>query len=138
MLYLGRALLRLGSCRGARWAAERSLRRAPELDASWKYGNMLHHAQLILGRVAVRQGDVAKASEHLLEAAHVPPSPQLRSFGPNMALAKELLELGETSVVLEYLTLCERFWELGHPRLEEWKAALREGKTPAFGPNLLY
>ena len=39
-------------------------------------------------------GDSLAAGKYLVEAAHTPGSPQLNSFGPNVTLAKELLEMG--------------------------------------------
>lgn len=65
--------------------------------AGWNSGNRIHHGNLILGRIALTQGDVAEAKTRLLAAGKTPGSPQLNSFGPNMMLAKELLELGELS-----------------------------------------
>jgi hypothetical protein len=61
-----------------------------------------HYGNLVLGRLALREGDVAKAKEHLLESANTPGSPVQCSFGPNMALAKEQLERGERGAVVEY------------------------------------
>lgn len=40
-------------------------------------------------------------------------SPQLKSFGPSMGLAKELVRDGEKEAVIEYLKLCAQFWESG-------------------------
>ncbi|MEM8947647.1 MAG: RNA polymerase subunit sigma-24, partial [Planctomycetota bacterium] len=65
-------------------------------------------------------------------------SPQMDSFGPNMTLAKELLEKGEKEVVLEYFELCRTFWDMGHGRLDQWAKDVKAGNTPVFGPNLLY
>jgi hypothetical protein len=55
-----------------------------------------------------------------------------------MTLAKELLEKGESDVVLQYFTLCRNFWEDGRHRLDEWTSAVRRGEIPDFGPNLSY
>ena len=53
-------------------------------------------------------------------------------------LAKELLEAGETAVVLEYFELCRRFWVMGAPYLAQWTAAIQESRIPDFGANLRY
>jgi len=53
-----------------------------------------------------------------------------------MVLANELLEKGETEVVLEYFDLCEKFWKHQPERLEAWKKAVKAGSKPDFGPNL--
>lgn len=99
-------------------------------------GNAVHHGNLILGRLALGSGDLAKAKKHLIEAGKTPGSPQLNSFGPNMTLAKELLEKGEKEIVLEYFQFCSEFWK--RDRLKQWTDEVEEGRVPNFGGNLLY
>jgi len=104
----------------------------------WNYGNAIHDGNLVLGLVALRSDDIAGAKTYLLAAGKTPGSPQLNSFGPNMKLAKALLEKGERDAVLEYFSLCRTFWKLGGARLDSWSAAVRSGVTPDFGANLLF
>lgn len=99
-------------------------------------GNAVHHGNLVLGRLALQAGDVEKAKSFLLEAGKTQGSPQLDSFGPNMTLAKELLERGEREVVLEYFQLCAKFWKGGE--LDNWSAVVKGGGMPDFGANLWY
>ena len=108
------------------------------VEHNWNAGNNLHHGNLILGRVALAKGDVAKAKEHLLAAGRTTGSPQLDSFGPNMALALELLKRSERDVVLEYLELCRKFWDMGGDQLDSWSATIKDGGIPDFGANLVY
>jgi hypothetical protein len=96
----------------------------------------VHHGNLILGHVALRGGDIAAAKTYLLKAGETSGSPQLNSFGPNMALAKELLEQGEPDIVLKYFGLCGKFWD--GKELEEWTALVKGGLIPDFGANLVY
>ncbi|HWM91237.1 MAG TPA: RNA polymerase subunit sigma-24 [Thermoanaerobaculia bacterium] len=105
-------------------------------SGNWNDGDMLHQGNLVLGRIALRNGDVTKAKEHLLAAGKVSGSPVLGSFGPNMRLAKELLEKGEREVVLEYFRLCGSFWK--KDELKVWAKEVRAGKIPEFGGNLEY
>lgn len=63
-------------------------------------------------------------------------APTLNSFGPNMSLAKELLERGEREVVLEFFELCRTFWECEEGRLDTWSDDVRRGEIPNFGANL--
>jgi hypothetical protein len=84
----------------------------------------------------LRQGNAAEAKNYLLAAGQTPGSPQRDSFGPNMALAKELLEKGETDAVVSYIDLCRKFWKMGSEQLNLWSAAVKEGRLPDFGPNL--
>jgi hypothetical protein len=93
----------------------------------------------VLGRVALhRDKDPVRAQSELLLASSTPGSPTLGSFGPNMTLAKELLEQGERQTVLEFLTRCRTFWKMGSERLDAWTAMVKGGGMPAFGPNLAY
>jgi hypothetical protein len=104
----------------------------------WNYGNAVHKAHLMLGRVAVVRGDLTRAEAELLAAARVPGSPQLASFGPNMQLALELLQAGRKECVLEYFALCEKFLELGKRQLHAWSDDIKSGRQPAVGGNLIY
>lgn len=99
-------------------------------------GDLHHHANLVLGRIALVEGDVERAGDHLLAAADTQGSPPMRSFGPNMRLAKELLELGHHDIVLEYLKRCAEFWP--DPKLDVWTVQVRSGQTPNFMANLFY
>jgi hypothetical protein len=55
-----------------------------------------------------------------------------------MLLAKELLERGETEVVLEYFELCKKFWASPHRKLEQWAEDVKSNRIPQFGGNLAY
>ena len=71
-------------------------------------------------------------------AGQTPGSPQLNSFGPNMSLAKELAEKGETDAVIQYFDQCRKFWRMGADKLDTWTKAVKAGIVPDFGGNLLY
>ncbi len=116
--------------------AQELLRLAQDFKGDWNYGNALHHGNRILGLVALKNGDVANAKAYLLASGKTPGSPQLNSFGPNMSLAKVLLEAGEKATVLEYLRLCKNFWK--DQKLPVWIAAVEAGEMPDFGANLSY
>jgi hypothetical protein len=100
------------------------------------YGNAIYDANEVLGRVALRHGDIAHAGILLLEAGRTPGSLQLSSLGPDMTLTLELLEKGERTVVLQFFDLCRRFWPSGLPQLDAWSRTVREGGIPKFGANL--
>lgn len=106
-------------------------------ESNWNFGNAVHHGNLILGRLALNSGDVELAKLHLIKAGETPGSPQLNSFGPNMTLAKELLEKEERQSVLDYLALCGKFWR-NHDQLEAWAGEVATGRIPDFGANLSY
>jgi tetratricopeptide (TPR) repeat protein len=104
----------------------------------WNSGNNVHHGNNVLGRIALRSGDVETARKHLIAAGRTSGSPQLDSIGPNMSLAKELLEKGEKEAVLEFFDLCSRFWKMDRGRLKAWAATVKQGGIPDFGANLAY
>jgi len=98
----------------------------------------VHHAQIVLGRVALVNGDLKEAKERLVLAGQTAGSPALKTFGPNMSLAKELLEKGERDTVVKYFDECATFWKDHQEKLAQWTAQVRAGETPQFGANLLY
>jgi len=118
--------------------ASELLQDAPKYKKSWNYGNAIHTGNIILGRIALRRGDVPGADQYLLAAGATPGSPQLDSFGPNMSLAKELLEKGERDTVLAYLQSCTKFWQMGGTKLQGWIATVKGGGAPDFSSNLNY
>jgi tetratricopeptide (TPR) repeat protein len=132
-----RAALAAGESEKAGEYAAKALEGAADFPKDWNYGNVIHHGNLVLGQIALAKGDLDGAVKRLLQAGQTPGSPQLDTFGPNMALAKALLEHGKTEPVLEYLELCRRFWE--HPeKIDRWKRAIENGSVPDFGANLRY
>jgi hypothetical protein len=107
--------------------------KSPMLD-----GQGVHDGHMVLGLVALHEANVVKAKAELAEAGKATGSPVLMSFGPNMSLAKALLEKGERDAVLEYFAACRRFWQMGGARLDEWTAAVKKGEVPNFQANLVY
>ena len=86
---------------------------------------------MVLGVVSLRRGNVTEAKYHLHESTQFTGSAAvLGSFGPNVALAKELLEKGEMEAVLAYFEACRGFWKMGAQKLDSWSAAVRAGRTP--------
>ena len=57
-----------------------------------------------------------------------------------MALAKALLEIGERKVVLDYFTLCPKFWksDRAKEKLDKWGVLAAAGRIPDFQANLDY
>ena len=122
----------------ARAYAEQSLSTAAATRVGWNVGNLIHKGNLVLGRIAVREGRIADALLFLGRSGETPGSPQLNSFGPNMSLARDLLVAGETEVVLAYFESCRAFWKMGGNQLDRWTVEVRAGKVPNFGANLRY
>jgi hypothetical protein len=114
------------------------LKDAQDTKGNWDNGNEIHQGNVVLGRVALHRGDVEGAKQHLLAAGETPGSPQLDSFGPNMSLAKELLEKGERDTVISYLEACAKFWKMDRGNLQNWIATIKGGGMPDFGGQLVY
>ena len=132
---LAMAAFVIGDTDKARTYAETMLADIPD---DWNRGNRVHYGNLVLGRVALADGDLRGAAQYLLAAGRTPGSPQLNSFGPDMALARDLLERGETQTVLRYLALCLDFWEMGQASLKSWIALIEGGRTPDFSRHLRF
>ena len=132
---LGTSAFHAGNIEKAAAYAEEMLEENVE---DWNHGNRIHFGNLILGRIALLEGNMDEAKSRLLAAGETPGSPQLNSFGPDMALASELLKRGEADIVLEYLSLCLDFWESGYGDLEDWMARIEQGGTPNFRHNLRF
>jgi len=130
--------LQAGNVQEAEALANELARLAPKYTNDWNYGNAIQGANQVLGRIALSKGDVAEAKKRLLASAESKGSPQMNSFGPNMQLAKALLEKGEKDVVLDYFQRCGKFWKMGEDRLAAWTASVKKGEIPEFGPNLNY
>ncbi len=101
---------------------------APERD--WNDGNAIYAGNALLGRVAFARGDREAAKLHLSRAGRTQGSPQLNSFGPDLALANELLEAGESEAVLAFLGDVAKFWAGHRRRLDLWRMRIEKGERP--------
>lgn len=128
----------LGRTNDARTYATEALTLAPSLKGNWNYGNAIHDGNMVLGRIALSEGRKTEAIRYLHAAGDTPGSPQLATFGPNMSLAKDLLEHGERDVVLEYFEQCRKFWKNGGPKLYVWTLDVKNGAMPHFDSQLTY
>jgi TonB family protein len=135
---LAKAALAAGNEEKAGNYATEMLAIAVQYPKDWNYGNAVHFGNMILGRIALHHGDVTSARRYLLESGRTPGSPQLGSFGPNVTLAKELIEVNERATALEYFALCRSFWKMGGQKLDDWSKIVRAGGMPDFGANLLF
>jgi len=133
-----KAAFELGKLEEARRYAQELLDLAPRFPDDWNYGNAIHDGHMVLGRLALRKDDLEAAKRELLLAGATPGSPQLDSFGPNVSLAKDLLERKEVDTVVQYFALCGRFWELENGNLKRWAILAKAGEMPDFGANLVY
>lgn len=106
--------------------------------AHWNFRDHHYQGHLVLGSIALAEGDIEEAKRHLLAAGESMASSEPDAVEPNMSLAGELLKKGEKEVVLEYFSLCSRTWERGRDQLERWSVLVQAGLEPDFGGNLYY
>ena len=107
----GYALLEGGELDGALEVADALLRDAASSDEDdWNYGNLIHHAHILRGKVFLQRRDLPGAAAELVAAGATPGSPQLDSFGPDFTLAWALLLANEDAAILTYLHAVARFW----------------------------
>lgn len=119
----------------ARGHAEAMLASSP---SDRNQGDYLHYGNLVLGRIALAEGHLDEARNRLLAAGRTRSAPLRRFGGPDMALARQLLDRGQTRIVLQYLELCLDIWEQGEPDLRDWIALIEAGRTPDFDHNFAF
>jgi tetratricopeptide (TPR) repeat protein len=121
--------------------AEELLRQGPVQESAWGRGVSIHKGNLMLGRIALVEGNVERAKGRLMSAISVPESPPHLLFVagmPNMSLAKDLLESGESTVVLDYLRKCAEYSPEDRDLVDGWVSEVESGCVPDFGANLFY
>jgi tetratricopeptide (TPR) repeat protein/thiol-disulfide isomerase/thioredoxin len=122
-------------------AAERAQQSidSTQKDSDPNHGGDLHVGNIVLGRIALKKGDIEEAKRRLLAAGNTTSTPVLMSFGPNWNLAQDLFAKGERETVLAYIDLCRKFWTSDRGRLDTWAASIRNGGSPNFlgGPAVL-
>jgi len=126
------AAFNLGEYGLARELAEQALALSHSFKENWNYGNALHYAHTTMGLLALRSEDLPQAARELAMSGRAPGSPQLRSFGPTMQLAKAMLKVGAAEPVLEYLQQCRAFWTMGGEWIDVWERKVRLGLVPNF------
>jgi hypothetical protein len=97
------------------------------------YGFGMHTAHVVLGQLALRSNDIEAAKARLMKAGQVEAAERLAEQGPDMALAMDLLKLGEKEAVLQFLKHCKRLWgdSPDSGLLSEWTTDVTAGKIPA-------
>ncbi len=121
--------LRAGERTTASAYAQELLNTAPRYRKSWIYGNAIFEGHSILGEVALDEGNLPLALEHLRMSGKTPGSPQLDSGGADLTLANRLLAQGERDAVLAFLDEISRFWK-NSEKLDYFREEVKEGRTP--------
>lgn len=85
----------------------------------------LHQLHQTLGSVLLAKNDINAACQELLASVSAGPVSECYMFLPQRSLAKQLLRLGRSNVVCEYLRRCTRVWSYGQIQLFCWWLSLR-------------
>ena len=101
---------------------------AEHFPLDWNYSSALHQSRIILGKLALQDGDIASAKRFLLAAASVPLSDALNQRTPDLTLAQSLLDKGEKDAVLDYLRQCKKIWPDGGDKLDYWLKHIARGE----------
>lgn len=110
--------------------ATENLELAAVYRCNWNFGNAVHDTNRVLGLVSLKNGDTDAAVGYLLKAGQSPGSPQLETFGPDLDLANELLQLGKSDAVMSYLKDIKSFWEMDNGKIDTWLAEIEKGEKP--------
>ncbi len=133
MPYLAQIAFDLGQYEKAKTYAEQLIKISTEIRTP---GIGIFHGNHLLGRLAMLDNDIPAAKKYLQKAGKTSGGPALNSFGPKMTLAKELLEVGEKEVVLEYFSNCRKFWSRGNDKLDQWTQDVKNDRIPNFQKHL--
>jgi hypothetical protein len=107
------------------------------------YEEAVHQGNIVLGRIALAENDIAKAKEHLLIAIKATLRSEFVWLSEiDLDLARELLAKGEKDAVLEYLRLClslrerekeaEEAYKSEISALKSWQEQIKTGKVPSL------
>jgi tetratricopeptide (TPR) repeat protein len=98
----------------------------------------IHAGNIVLGLIALKNDDVAGAETYLLAAARTKgKSVIMDRWGPNLALAKALLDKGQNDIVLEYFQSCKSF-VTKNPKLDDGIAMLKSGRARDLSQEYLW
>jgi tetratricopeptide (TPR) repeat protein len=134
---IAEAALRTGDRDKAARRARELLRAADAVPRDWDYGNAVHTGHIVLGKIAAARGRLAVAERHLIAAGDTPGSPQLNSFGPDLDLARDLLERGCSKTVIAYLNRIAKFWESRRDALARCVREIEAGRRPRLEAHAL-
>jgi len=132
---VAKAAFKAGHLDKARTYSTELLAIAPSFDRNWNYGNAIYTGNSILALIALGEGDMNLARTYMLAASLTPGSPQLDSFGPDLTIAKEMLDRGEREAVVNFLNNVSKFWDGRVETITEWKEIIRRGQIPIFRPQ---
>lgn len=134
--HLAKASIQIGHYEDAKEYSEKLLYLSNSYKDNWSYGNAIHDANMVLGLVALHIKDIELSKEYLAKAGDTPGSYQIKNVGPNMMLAKALVEIGEFDAVTLYLNKIKNVWTQRNDALKSWITQVNNNQVPDFEGNL--
>lgn len=132
LLKLAKSAFELGNFEKAKAYATELILEFSDNSNDVKYAEAVHTGNIILGKVALSENNLAKAKEYLLIAARAPQHAHFKAIFPDLELARMLLAKEEKLVVMEYLKLCENLNDVNVKMLQRWQREIAEGKIPSL------
>lgn len=110
-----------------RYAAELlELAESSKQEKAWQfeYQSWIEAAHIALGRLALRQGDINAASQHLLQTLPEKRG-EMDGLDPDRQLVAELFAAGERASVLVWVERCKQYL-----KIPDWKERVERGDSP--------
>jgi hypothetical protein len=107
-------------------------------DDGWRdTDKAIYYGNTLLGRVALREGNAAKAKEHLAASLKFPADSDFELHVLKLDLAAELLAKGEKQVVLDYLAQSEKLTtdETNIKIFRRWQRLVKRNSFPYWEGN---
>lgn len=131
LVKVAKAALEVGDVKKAKSAAEAIARDYADEDEHYEREGIFY-SNMLLGRVALREGNIIKAKEHLLKAATLPEEGDWKIPAGELDLPAELLGKVENQTLIEYLKLAQK-WAQDEAVLKtfrQWERRLSRNLSP--------
>jgi beta-lactamase regulating signal transducer with metallopeptidase domain len=120
----------------ARKYAQDLLQLAPKFRDKPNYGVAVYMGNIVLGTLALRDGNKKAAVDYLLAASHAPAAEDLDAYIPHhMRLTGYLLKYGERDSVIEFLERIAQVSIVSKSELLEAASQIRKGLQPVWYPR---
>ena len=124
---------RLGNLDATEKYAREYLTLATKDPAHLHYTRAVSSANMQLGKVSMRRGDLRRAGEYMMASLGTPGSDEAKFMQFDMALARTLVDAGQRNIVAEYLDRCSEIAMKGE-QYKRWADEIRKGINPDLIP----
>ncbi len=97
------------------------------------YTRAMFNANMQLGKVSMRRGDLRRAGEYMMSALRIPESDEIKYMQFDMTLARTLVDAGQRDIVARYLDRCAEIAMKGE-QYKRWADDIRQGINPDLIP----